>query len=212
MTSVLGLEISIFRIPLDVGGSQLITQLCGYFHVWRFLNADGSVSLDGEIGASFGGQWNAERIPFTYNSRIALVQPVDRVLLEWTAQPGKIAEILMTKDPRGLDGQNAPAKQLVLQGSAGQVSTSAATITSTASQILPANTFRSRAVIQSNPANGLNVYIGAQNVTDANGIILLPGQAYEWRGANAIWAVADNTTGVAGGIGFPNVRIMQEAS
>lgn len=204
MTSVLGLEISIFRIPLDVAGAQLISQLCGYFHVWRFLNADGSVSLDGEIGASFGGQWNAERVPFSYNSRIALIQPVDRVLLEWTAQPGKIAEILMTKDPRGLDGQNTPARQLVIQGSTSQAQNSSATVGTTAAQIIAANTARARAIIQANPLNTSNVYIGQTGLTAGNGIILAPGAAYEWRGVNAVFAIADAAS--------QNVRLMVENS
>ena len=203
MTSVLGLEISIFRIPLDVAGSQLISQQCGYFHLWRFLNTDGSVSLDGEIGCTFGGQWNQERIPFTYNTRIALATPVDRVLLEWNAQTGKTAEILMTRDPRGLDGQNTPAKQLVIQQGSATASNSNATVGTAAASIVPANTSRARAVIQSNPLNTANIYLGQTGLTVGNGIILPPGAAYEWRASNACFAIAD----AAG----QNVRIMQEA-
>jgi hypothetical protein len=203
MTSVLGLEISIFRIPMDSAGSQLISQQCGYFHLWRFLNVDGSVSLDGEMGASFGGQWNAERIPFTYNTRLALGTPVDRVLLEWNAQPGKTAEILLTRDPRGLDGQNTPAKQLVIQQGSASASNSNATVGTAAASIVAANTSRARAVIQSNPLNTANIYLGQTGLTVANGIILSPGAAYEWRASNAVFAIAD----AAG----QNVRIMQEA-
>jgi len=202
MTSVLGLEISIFRIPMDAAGSQLISQQCGYFHLWRFLNVDGSVSLDGEMGASFGGQWNAERIPFTYNTRLALGTPVDRVLLEWTAQPGKTAEILLTRDPRGLDGQNTPAKQLVIQGSSSQTQNSSATVGTTAAQIIASNPARGRVIIQSNPFNTSNIYLGQIGLTTANGIILAPGAAYEWRGQNAVFAISDAAN--------QNVRIMTE--
>lgn len=202
MTSVSGLEVSIFRIPLDTAGKQLVSQQCGYFHLWRFLNSDGSISLDGEIGATFGGQWENEAIPFGYNSRLALAVPVDRVLIEWAAQPGKIAEILMTRDPRGLDGQNTPARQLVIQQGSSIAQNSAATIGTTASQLFAASGTRARAIIQSNPLNASNIYLGSSGVTSGNGIILTPGSAYEWRATNACFAVADS----AG----QNVRIMLE--
>ena len=191
MTSVLGLEISIFRIPLDAAGSQLISQQCGYFHLWRFTNTDGSLSLDGEIGCNFGGQSNQERIPFTYNTRLALATPVDRLLVDWTAQPGKTAEILMTRDPRGLDGQNTPARQVVIQGTAAQAVNSSATIGTSAAQIIAANSARARAIIQANPLNTSNLYIGQTGLTVGNGIILNPGSSYEWRGVNAVFGIAD---------------------
>jgi hypothetical protein len=177
MTSVNGLEISIFRIPLDVAGSQLVSQQCGYFHAWRFLNSDGTLSLDGEISASFGGQWNTERVPFTYNSRLALGTPVDRVLIEWAAQPGRVAEILLTRDPRGLDGQNTPARQLVFQGQATAMQNSAVTVGTTAAQIVAANSRRSRAIITAPAGNPSVLYFGPVGVTLANGTPLEPGQS-----------------------------------
>jgi hypothetical protein len=178
MTSVNGLEISIFRIPLDVAGSQMVSQQCGYFHAWRFLNADGSLSLDGEIGASFGGQSNAERIPFTYNSRLALGTPVDRVLIDWTAQPGRVAEILLTRDPRGLDGQNTPARQLVFQGQATAIQNSAVIVGVAAMQIAAPNSRRSRLIVQALLTNTAPISIGPVGVTFANGIILEPGASF----------------------------------
>jgi hypothetical protein len=178
MTSVSGLEISIFRIPLDTAGEQLISQQCGYFHAWRFLNSDGTLSLDGQIGASFGGQWNAERIPFTYNSRLALGTPVDRVLIDWTAQPGKVAEILLTRDPRGLDGQNTPARQLVFQGQATSMRSAAQTVGTAASTIVAADTRRSRVIISSLLSNTDRVIIGGAGITLAAGLPLDPGASF----------------------------------
>lgn len=204
MTSVLGLEISIFRIPLDVAGSQLISQQCGYFHLWRFLNADGSISLDGEIAATFGGQWNAERVPFGYNSRIALSTPVDRVLLEWAAQPGKIAEILMTRDPRGLDGQNTPSRQLVFQGQATSMRNSAVTIGLTASQIVAAESRRSRVIIQAQVTNTAAITIGQVGIALNNGIVLEPGASFVGLCSSRYDAISS----VAG----QNARILEELS
>ncbi len=178
MTSVSGLEISIFRIPLDTAGQQLISQMCGYFHAWRFLNSDGTLSLDGEIGASFGGHWNAERIPFTYNSRLALGTPVDRILIDWTAQPGKVAEILLTRDPRGLDGQNTPARQLVFQGQATSMRSAAQTVGTAASTIVPADTRRSRVIISSLLSNTDRVIIGGAGITLTAGLPLDPGASF----------------------------------
>jgi hypothetical protein len=178
MTSVSGLEISIFRIPLDVAGSQLVSQQCGYFHAWRFLNSDGTLSLDGEISASFGGQWNTERVPFTYNSRLALGTPVDRVLIEWAAQPGRVAEILLTRDPRGLDGQNTPARQLVFQGQATGMANSAAAVGTIAAQIVAGNTRRSRVLITAPTGNPSVVYVGGASLTLANGTPIEPGQSF----------------------------------
>jgi hypothetical protein len=204
MTSVSGLEISIFRIPLDAAGSQMISQQCGYFHAWRFLNSDGTLSLDGEIGASFGGQWNAERIPFTYKSRLALGTPVDRVLIDWTAQPGKVAEILLTRDPRGLDGQNTPARQLVFQGQASAMQNSAVTVGTSAVQIAAANSRRSRLVVQAPVTNTAALSIGPVGVTLANGIILDPGNSFVGLSS----ARYDAISTIAG----QNVRIHEELS
>jgi RES domain-containing protein len=202
MTSVSGLEISIFRIPLDVAGSQLVSQQCGYFHAWRFLNSDGTLSLDGEISASFGGQWNTERVPFTYNSRLALGTPVDRVLIEWAAQPGRVAEILLTRDPRGLDGQNTPARQLVFQGQATAMQNSAVTVGTTAAQIVAANSRRSRAIITAPAGNPSVLYFGPVGVTLANGTPLEPGQSMVGLSSAEYHAIAP----VAG----CSVRILEE--
>jgi hypothetical protein len=204
MTSVSGLEISIFRMPLDTAGQQLISQQCGYFHAWRFLNADGSLSLDGEIGASFGGQWNAERIPFTYNSRLALGTPVDRVLIDWTAQPGKIAEILLTRDPRGLDGQNTPARQLVFQGQATAMQNTAVTVGISAVQIAAANSRRSRLIVQAPITNTAALSIGPVGVTVASGIILDPGASF-------VGLSSAQYNGISGAAG-QNVRVYEELS
>jgi hypothetical protein len=204
MTSVSGLEISIFRIPLDTAGSQLISQQCGYFHAWRFLNADGSLSLDGEIGASFGGQSNAERIPFTYNSRLALGTPVDRLLIDWTAQPGKVAEILLTRDPRGLDGQNTPARQLVFQGQATAMQNAAVTVGTSAVQIAAANSRRSRLIVQAPITNTAALSIGPVGVTVANGIILDPGASF-------VGLSSAQYNGVSSAAG-QNLRIYEELS
>jgi hypothetical protein len=177
MTSVSGLEVSIFRIPLDAAGSQLVSQQCGYFHLWRFINSDGSISLDGEISATFGGQWDNEAIPFGYNSKLALIVPVDRILIEWAAQPGRSAEILMTRDPKGLDGNNTPARQLVFQGQATAMENNAVTVGTSAAQIVAANSRRSRVIITAPAGNPSVIYFGRVGVTLANGTPLEPGQS-----------------------------------
>jgi hypothetical protein len=177
MTSVSGLEVSIFRIPLHAAGSQLVSQQCGYFHLWRFINSDGSISLDGEISATFGGQWDNEAIPFGYNSKLALIVPVDRILIEWAAQPGRSAEILMTRDPKGLDGNNTPARQLVFQGQATAMENNAVTVGTSAAQIVAANSRRSRVIITAPAGNPSVIYFGRVGVTLANGTPLEPGQS-----------------------------------
>jgi hypothetical protein len=177
MTSVSGLEVSIFRIPLNAAGSQLVSQQCGYFHLWRFINSDGSISLDGEISATFGGQWDNEAIPFGYNSKLALIVPVDRILIEWAAQPGRSAEILMTRDPKGLDGNNTPARQLVFQGQATAMENNAVTVGTSAAQIVAANSRRSRVIITAPAGNPSVIYFGRVGVTLANGTPLEPGQS-----------------------------------
>jgi hypothetical protein len=178
MTSVAGLEISTFRVPLDTAGTMLISQQCGYFHLWRFLNSDGSLSLDGEIRATFGGQWDAEQIPFGYNSRVQLSVPVDRVLLGWNSQPGRIAEILMTRDPRGLEATNAPARQLVFQGQATAMRTDAVAIGTGNTLIAPADTRRQRIVIAAPVGNSGVVVIGPGITNLATSLPLEPGQSF----------------------------------
>ena len=203
MTSVSGLEVSIFRIPLDAQGKQLVSQQCGYFHLWRFLNSDGSISLDGEIGATFGGQWDNEAIPFGYNSRLALAVPVDRVLIEWAAQPGRVAEILMTRDPRGLDGQNTPARQLVFQGQARTASARAASVISaSSSQILAPDSTRSKATIKALTTNTDRIFLGQTPLNSGNGIPLEPGESISLALSGSIRALAAS--------GTQEMRILEE--
>lgn len=203
MTSVSGLEVSIFRIPLDTAGKQLVSQQCGYFHLWRFLNSDGSISLDGEIGATFGGQWENESIPFGYNSRLALAVPVDRVLIEWAAQPGRVAEILMTRDPRGLDGQNTPARQLVFAGQARTATTRALSVGSGASvQVLAPDSTRSRAVIKALSTNTDRIFLGQTPLNFGSGAPLEPGESITLQLSGSIRALAGN--------GTQELRILEE--
>lgn len=206
MTSVAGLEISTFRIPLDVEGSMLVNQQCGYFHVWRFLNADGTQSLDGEVRATFGGQWDSEAVPFGYNSKVQLIVPVDRVLLKWDAQPGRIAEILMTRDARGIDASNAPARQIIRFDQGNALSTIGVTVNAvTHVQIRAAYEQRLRLVIQCPETNTAPVYVGSGNASSlrTHGQIINPGGSF----------VITNYSGAVNGLsmaGNQAVRTMEE--
>jgi hypothetical protein len=182
MTFTPGLEITRFDVDLSSAGQQLVSQQVGYFQVWRFRNSvDGSISLDGEIGATFGGQWNAERLPFNFGNKIALATPVDRVLLEWSAQASRIAEILITRDPRGLDAEIRPVRQLVSALQGGTLTPSSITVGTTAALLSGSNPFRLRAVIQALETNLGPVFIGASTSAGtlrANGIKLDPGASF----------------------------------
>ena len=206
MTSVSGLEVSIFRIQLDAAGSQLVSQQCGYFHLWRFINSDGSISLDGEISATFGGQWDNEAIPFTYNSKLALIVPVDRILIKWAAQPGRSAEILMTRDPKGLDGNNTPARQIVFQGQAGVAQQSAITgIIPTASVlILPPNSARQRVILKSPINNTSTIYVGQAGFNASTGMPIEPGESLVLFTSGGLRALASS--------GSQELRILEEVA
>jgi hypothetical protein len=196
MTSVAGLEISVFEIDLSSAGQQLISQQCGYFHLWRFLNSsDGTISLEGEVRCTFGGQWSEERVPFGYNSRIQLAVPVDRVLVEWNAQPGRRAEILMTRDPNGLDAQNMPARQIVFQGQSRVVGLSsfAIPVTPSATQVQGNNPGRQRVLIQAPLGNPGPVIIGPSTGAGtllSSGLVLEPGQTFVALASTAYFATS----------------------
>lgn len=202
MTGTATLEITPLTIPLDSAGSLLLSQQIGYFHCWRFTRGDGSVDLEGEVRASFGGQTNAERIPFTYNSKIALAVPVDRVLVEWDAQPNRIALIYMTRDPRLVEAQNIPAKQLVFQGQATRHLVSNLTVGTGAVNVALNEPDRLRVIIQAASTNTAAVTIANNSAQAPNGLILDPGASFVGFSSAAYTAIST----VAG----QNVRVMRE--
>jgi hypothetical protein len=109
---------------------------------------------------------------------LALGTPVDRVLIDWTAQPGKVAEILLTRDPRGLDGQNTPAKQLVFQGQSRLVTSRGLTLNAfSSSQVFAPDTNRTRAIIKALPVNTDRILLGQTPINAGNGMPLEPGES-----------------------------------
>lgn len=197
-------EISVFRIPLDVAGESLLRQRTGYFHLWQFENiADGSISLDGTVNAVFGSLATVDdSVPLGYNSRIQFRPPVDQVMLRWNAQPGIRAVVMCSFNPDALEASNIPARQLVFQGQAPVLATSAVSVGTGAVQLIAANTFRQRIVIQAPAGNSAAVIVGGAGVTLANGMILEPGGVMILNASAAIWGIAS----LAG----QSVRILEE--
>jgi hypothetical protein len=197
-------EISVFRIPLDVAGESLLRQRTGYFHLWQFENiADGTISLDGQISAVFGSLATVDdAVPFGYNSRVQFRPPVDQVNMRWNAQPGIRAVVLVSFNPDALEASNIPARQLVFQGQAPTLTTQAATVGTVAAQVIPANSFRQRLVIQAPSGNAAHVIIGPSGVTLGSGVILEPGGVLVLNSSAAIFAISS----LAG----QGLRIMEE--
>lgn len=198
-------EVSVFRIALDQAGESQFIQTIGYFHLWRFENSDGTVSLDGELGVVFGGNGTRDdQMPMSYNSRVQYDRPVDRCTLRWNAQPGRVAVILV--GPRGsqMEANNTPARQLVFQGQATAMQTAAVAVLAAATQVAAANTRRSRVLIVAPASNIATIFVGPQGVTIANGIPLDPGQSY-------VGFSSARYDAIAAAVGN-NVRVMEELS
>ena len=206
MTAVRGLEISRLSLPLTQAGSLLISQQIGYLHLWRFTNADGSLSLDGEVSASFGGQNDEERVPLAYNASVKLVVPVDRVLLTWSAQAGRVAEFYYTRDPQGVEMNNPPSRQIVYPGQASRIVTSVFNVPSgSGGTILAADPLRQRAIIKAMLTNTSRIFlaqVGGANL--GNTMPLEPGESVDLFVAGVVRGISED--------GTQQVRILQEIS
>lgn len=188
-----GAEISIFRIPLDVAGQTVLRQVTGYFHLWQFeRSATGGISLDGQVTACFGSQATADdAIPFAYNSRMQFRPPVELVTLRWEAQPGLRAVIVVSPSPDALEASNIPARQLVFQGQATAIATGVAPVTTATTQLIPANAFRQRLIVQAPVTNPATVVVGEDlAVTLADGIQIEPGGSLVLTSSAALFGLA----------------------
>lgn len=172
-----GPEITVYRIPLDADGQTLIRQRVGYFHLWQFENsADGTVNLSGQMTAVFGGQATQDDgVPLSYNSRVQFRPTVDLVTLRWNAQPGIRAVIVMSASADALEANNIPARQLVFQGQSPRIATGVQSVSTSRTQLVPANSFRQRLIVQAPVTNPATVVLGDNTVTLANGLQIEPG-------------------------------------
>lgn len=174
-----GLGLSVYRYNLSQAGEATIAQQCGYFHLWRFENDDGTISLDGEIEAQFGTRATiADWVPFTYDGNAQLIPAVDLVRLRWNAQPGRWVRVLVSRDPAAIDLRNPPSRQIVFQGQATAMRPSSVAVGTTAAQIVQADTRRSRVIIHAPIGNTDRVFVGALGVTSATGMPLEPGASF----------------------------------
>lgn len=203
-------EITIFRIPLTTAGETILRQKIAYFHLWRYESIlDGSSQTDGELSAVFGAQGSQDdAVPFSYNSRIQLAQPVDMVKMTWAAQTDRRAVILVAPRGEGIDGTNVPARQIVTpdQGAVGNNAVTAVT-SGTRATILAGNVNRLRAVVQAPLTNTAPLYVGTASVVNlpTQGIILDPGASFEFKNySGVIFALAQS--------GTQNARTWEERS
>ena len=203
-------EITLFRIPLATAGETILRQKIAYFHLWRYESiADGSAQTDGELSAVFGAQGSQDdAVPFSYNSRIQLAQPVDMVKMTWAAQPDRRAVILVAPRGEGIDGTNVPARQIVTpdQGAIG-VNAVNPVGPSTRVTLSTANPNRLRVLVQAPLTNTAPVYIG--NASTANlpiqGTILAPGASFIFSNySGVIFALSQS--------GTQNIRTWEERS
>ena len=182
----------IFPINLSVAGSVTVYGKIGYFHVWELIDTNGSQVLDGRIVAQFGDA-NARKVPCTYNSKIEFTKTVDLVVLSWTAQPGRIALIIIAEDAQAFEANNAPTRQLVTSAIGTGIARAQFTVGTSAVVIAPANTLRQSVVIQ-NRGTAL-VAIGHDNATTVagatGGLVIDPGASITVdKTTAAIWAIA----------------------
>jgi hypothetical protein len=173
-----GLEYSLFRQPLDVAGDVILGQRTGYFHLWRFEDAAGVLQLDGEVRVSFGTAGGDDFIPFAYNTRLQLTPPQDRTRIAWTAQPNRVAVILISADAQAVEAQNTPARQLVIGSGANTIGTGVVLIQGTLTQIRAANPARSRLVVKVRDTATGRVTIGPSGTALGSGLTLHPGESF----------------------------------
>lgn len=192
-----GPEISVFRVPLDVAGQTVIRQRVGYFHLWQFENiSDGSVSLTGQVSATFGGQATQDdAVPLSYNSRMQFRPTVELVTLRWQAQANTRAVFVMSASADALEANNIPARQIVFQGQATSIVTGVAAVGTVAAQLVAANGFRQRLIAQAPVTNPATVVVGDAGVTLANGLQIEPGGSIVLQSSAPLFGLASAAGG-----------------
>jgi hypothetical protein len=189
-------EYQIYRVPLDAAGTDDIRIEANYFKLlWAgTLDANGRPAvkdLAAMVEVSIGTAVD-DYIPMGINTLVS--GKASRYRLRWNAQPGKWAFILISLvDPRtaAIQVDAPPTSQIVTQAMGSSVAASAATIGTSASQVVGASGTRQKLTVKNNSASAV-VYLGADNaVTSASGFPLGPGEGFTFEGTQAaVWAVA----------------------
>lgn len=194
-------QYDLFKQPLDNAGQFILEQAVGVLHLWRFEDAGGNLLVDGEVSVSFGGQLN-DTIPFVYNSKIVFDQPTPRTTISWAAQPGKVAVFLTSRDPRAMQGDNQPVKQLVSSATGTQIAAGLVAIGTAPTLIRAANLTRAGLQILNDGAS--DVFVGPSTVALTTGFRLPAGASID----------IDRTTAAIYGIvasGSVNVRYLEQS-
>lgn len=180
-------------IPLDVAGQQRLSQESGYFLFMDAVNASGVQQLDAFVEIAFGaypGEW----LPFRLNNQVEGY--FGDVTLRWPAQPGWTAKFYQSRgnkadyDLMPLKLYAPPTKQLVTSGLASNFATDLVTVTTLATQIVPARSTRQGLTVTNE--GGGTVFIGSAGVTAAGagrGLRLAP---------NAVFSTTECTAALYG--------------
>jgi hypothetical protein len=186
-------ELSIFRIPLDAAGATRIDQQVGYIHLWRYERSDGTIDLDGEMNLFVSSTTAQDGVPLSYDSSVQFQPRADFIRLEWAAQPGRTAVILISPNARAIEANNRPARQLVFQGQATRFTATTVTVGTGFISLLAANSTRFRAVLQAPVSNTSAIRIGESNasITAGAGILIEPGSSFIVTTSANVRAVSD---------------------
>ena len=100
-----------FNIPLTIAGKNILHQFTGKFRVLRIVDALGAIDLTGEIKVSIGNE-DLDLITLGANNAVK-VNVARQLNIEWDAQPGLVARVLISPNDGVFDVDADPPVQIV---------------------------------------------------------------------------------------------------
>lgn len=193
---------SVFKIDLTTAGKQEINLEGDFFHFVTALDGSGAVDLDAAVRVALGTAVD-DGIPASINTKVQGL--TTRYLLSWEAQPGIMAEFLISRvsgPDEGIEVDAPPTKQLVTSAIASGLTVAAVGVGTIATLLRAATGTRQSVTIRNN-GTGV-IYIGPLGVTLADGFNLEAGESLTLDGTTtAIYGIAASGTQAC--------RVMEEA-
>lgn len=161
-----------FEIDMTAAGSQTIgTQ--GSFLVIQDMRNGGALDLSGYIRVRPESQTEHDFITMSLNHSIE--GAFDRVELQWDAQPGVVASVVITEGDKMRIGA-PPARQLVTSAVATGLDQAVVAVDDAGALLAAADGARQSVTIFN--LAGDTIYIGNASVTDADGMPVAEGQGF----------------------------------
>ena len=181
---------NVFTIDLSAAGSKKQSGEFGLLLLIDARTTAGGLDLNALVRVRCGGV-DRDAAPLTYGNAVVASAGVSEALIEWAAQPGTIVTMLITR-AGSFDVSARPARQLVTQSIADQMTYDRETVGTSAGAIKAANATRQALALTADAANTGIIYFASDAAVSAStGYPLAAGASIVLNNTALVDAIAD---------------------